>query len=408
MKRTFKMLVIALLSIAMVSCASTSPSAVRAKQTTERNHLYGVGEPITMVLGSRDSVDIALNKMETVGFTAMREWMHITNILADPATPKPGAVAMYSKTLDKLKSMKVEITGMSHLWYLAGNPITPCNNAMYARDLTPGSLYMQTLEMLQTSWRTMAKSFPQVTQWEVGNEWNTDDFLHPVGWSAGKKGFTAEEKCKIAVDMMYYAYKGIKEGNPDAVVVSYSPTVDGYLVKQRKSPLYGIMNALEMMYAQITKGDPVGGSHNPDDYFDMLAWHPYVLYQMSPVTLKKRGMPSEIIDEAWKAANDSAYHVMNKYGDADKKVLFTEMGFNDEGDAAIEAAQVRMLQQMFDLVKTMPYVKTIHVFRLIMGAGQTGDNERWFGIFKGADENFAPREKARVMQRLCGGTKSLK
>ena len=117
--------------------------------------------------------------------------------------------------------MDVEITGMSHQWFLAGKEFRGSENSMYPRDLTEDSLYMWTLHLLEESWRTMVKAFSQVTQWEVGNEWNTDTFLHPVGWEPEQPGFSENEKMDIAVDLMYFSAKGIRRGNPAAKVVSF-------------------------------------------------------------------------------------------------------------------------------------------------------------------------------------------
>lgn len=48
--------------------------------------------------------------------------------------------------------------------------------------------------------------FPQVTQWEVGNEWNSDTFLHPVGWIYGQPGFTDDEKMDKRFELVYVDY----------------------------------------------------------------------------------------------------------------------------------------------------------------------------------------------------------
>ena len=59
---------------------------------------------------------------------------------------------------------------MSHEWFLPEDCKQRTGHAMPERDLTPGSLYMQALEMLEESWCTMASTFPKVKIWEIGNE----------------------------------------------------------------------------------------------------------------------------------------------------------------------------------------------------------------------------------------------
>ncbi len=69
----------------------------------------------------------------------------------------------------------------------------------------------------------MVSLFPQVSQWEVGNEWNINAFLQPDGFldSDMSEPFSPEEKLDIAVDLMYFAAKGIRRANPNAKVVSF-------------------------------------------------------------------------------------------------------------------------------------------------------------------------------------------
>jgi len=52
-------------SMAIVSCGTTGPSTSGEKQTTQRNRLYGVDEPITIVFGNRASV---------MGDTNIQKW----------------------------------------------------------------------------------------------------------------------------------------------------------------------------------------------------------------------------------------------------------------------------------------------------------------------------------------------
>ncbi len=391
----------------------------------ERNRIYGIGEPITVrSIGGSIDLMISMDKVEAVGFTALREWMHITSILENPTTPKPKVVEEFTKTLNRCVALDIEVTGMSHDFFLAGDTLTPSNNAMYARDLTEGSLYMQTLHLLEESWFTLSSLFPQVTQWEVGNEWNSDTFMHPIGWCFGMPGFTEEEKMDIAVDLMYFSAKGIRRGNPNAKVVSFSPAVAiptlGSKAPVFCPPGYGIAQTFACVYDRIKSGNY--WSDNSDDFFDMLAWHPYMLTQIMPMAAseeypaKRRFFRVEDADAHWRAINDMVYTVMSMNGDGHKQVLLTEMGFSDWGNPELEAKQAEIFPRMFEILKSMPYVKTVHVFRLFMDrkmAEQTdpgqigGIGEVYYGLFEESSGGYAPRKKAKVLQQLCGGTKSL-
>ena len=194
----------------------------------ERDRFFGVGEPL--IQRQRDQgIDAAayLDLVAGLGCTAYRSWMHITEILDDPSTPNPEAVAQHAKLLDRAAELDIEVTGMSHEWFLPAGCKQRSGHAMPKRDLTPGSLYMRALEMLEESWCTMAKTFPQVKIWEIGNEWNLNAFLHPDGFldSDMSKPFTADEKMDIAVDMQYFAARGICRANTGAMVTSFAPAL---------------------------------------------------------------------------------------------------------------------------------------------------------------------------------------
>ena len=383
-----------------------------------RNRMFGLGEPISLgAIRRGESPDKALKLVEALGCTAFREWIHLTAVLENPTTPDPRALEIFTYVLNRLQEMDIEITGMSHSWFLAGDEIIPCNNGMYHRDLSSGSLYMQTLRMLETSWRTMSKLFPQVSQWEVGNEWNLDMFLHPIGWHDGESGFDPEEQMDIAVDMMYFSARGIREGNPNAKVVSFAPAIvqphlGGHSMDYVPAH-YGIAKAFSDIYSRIRSGR--FWSNLTDDYFDMVAWHPYLQTHIAPRDISDQYpatdhyLPMEGMDSHWKLMNDFIYDIMVKNGDGHKKVLLSEMGFTDWGDDAIAEKQVEMTEQMFDLIQTMPYVQTIHYFRLYAPEPKNIGPlfhvlaEIYFGLFIQQDEKLIPREKAYCLQRIYGG-----
>ena len=85
----------------------------------EKDRFFGVGEPL--IQRQRDQgIDAAtyLDLVAGLGCTAYRSWMHITEILDDPSTPNPEAVDMHMKQLDRAAELDIEVTGMSHEWFL--------------------------------------------------------------------------------------------------------------------------------------------------------------------------------------------------------------------------------------------------------------------------------------------------
>ncbi|MCD8050562.1 MAG: hypothetical protein LUE89_02645 [Clostridiales bacterium] len=386
---------------------------------------FGVGEPLIQREGDIGVPAAAyLDLVKGMGCNAYRSWMHIPDVLKDPVTPNEDVVAMHTKLLDRAAELDIEVTGMSHDWFLPVGCKQKSGHAMPPRNLTPGSLYMQALEMLEQSWYTMAKLFPQVTIWEVGNEWNLNAFLHPDGFldSDMSQPFSPEEKMDIAVDMMYFSAKGVRRGNPKAKVASFSPALStpglGGGLPDFLPVMYGVAWALDMVYSRIKSGN--FWSANTDDYFDLVAWHPYV-FTIKPVASDKDlFLNVEEPDSLWWSYNDAAYKVMCKYGDGHKQVILTETGFTDCGDPELEERYAAYNKKILQMASEMPYVRTLHNFRLLneeamlqrAGIEQNqigGLTEVYFGLFtdpSGA-EGCRPRKRALAIQEMAGGTGDL-
>lgn len=73
-------------------------------------------------------------------------------------------------------------------------------------------------------------------------------------------------------------------------------------------PGYGILLAFSRVYERIKSGR--FWSDNTDDYFDMLAWHPYPLTGIMPMAAcedypaKRKFFRSEDIDAQWRLVSD--------------------------------------------------------------------------------------------------------
>lgn len=384
---------------------------------------FGIGEPL--IQRQHDTGVAAAEYLDLVkglGCTAYRSWMHLTDILADPVTPKAEAVREYTALLDRAAELDLEVTGMSHEWFLPEGCKQRMGHAMPKRDLTEGSLYMQALDMLEQSWYTMVSLFPQVAQWEIGNEWNINAFMQPDGFldSDMSNPYTPDEKLDIAVDMMYFAAKGVRRANPKAKVVSFSPALStpwlGGDLPDYLPPMYGIAWTLDKVYQRIKSGK--FWSDDPDDYFDIVAWHPY---QMSTNQHEKDAdlfLHITEPDHLWKDYNDAAYRVMCKYGDGDKQVILTEVGFTDCGDAELEKKQAEYTRKLLTLAMQLPYVRTIYNFRLLTESGMLkkqgieknqigGLAEVYFGYFEEPEEDCRPRLKAKVLQEMTGSDADL-
>ena len=384
---------------------------------------YGVGEPL--VQRQKDQgIDAPayLDLVKGLGCNAFRSWMHITDILKDPLHENEEEVRMHRRLLKRAEELDIEVTGMSHEWFLPEGCIQKKGHAMPPRDLTEGSLYMQALEMLRQSWETMARLFPEVKIWEVGNEWNLNAFLHPDGFldSDMSRPFTADEKMDIAVDMMYFTAQGVRKGNPEALVASFSPALStpglGGDMPDFLPVMYGVAWTLDKIYSRIRSGK--FWSDDPDDYFDLVAWHPYV-FTNKDVKDADLFLDVDEPDQLWKSYNDAAYKVMKKYGDGNKQVLLTETGFTDCGNPEWEKRYAGYNKKLLEIAGELPYVRTLHNFRLLnenamLKRAGIEDNqiggltEVYFGIFTDPEEGCQPRERAAAIQSMTGSTADLK
>lgn len=384
---------------------------------------YGVGEPL--IQRQRDQgIDAAryLDLVKGLGCNAYRAWMHLTELLKDPMTPNEEEVRLHRRLLDRAKELDIEVTAMSHEWFLPAGCKQRAGHAMPERDLTPGSLYMQTLQMLEQSWYTMASLFPQVDIWEVGNEWNLNAFLHPDGFldSDMSRPFSADEKADIAVDMMYFSAKGIRRANPNAKVASFSPALStpglGGDMPDFLPVMYGVAWTLDKIYSRIKSGK--FWSTNTDDYFDLVAWHPYVFTNREVASDADLFLNVQEPDELWRSFNDAAYKVMKKYGDGHKQVLLTETGFTDCGDRELELRYAGYNKKLLEIAAQLPYVRTLHNFRLLNENAMLrragiednqigGITEVYFGLFTDPEDGCQPRARALAIQEMTGSTADL-
>lgn len=123
-------------------------------------------------------------------------------------------------------------------------------------------------------------------------------------------------------------------------------------------------------------------------------------------------------DDIWKDVSDAAYRVMQRYGDGHKQVLITEFGYTDIFDEEKEKRHAEYYRKIFDYCRQMPYLRTLHVFRLYeeyamlehdepgtVGGRLRGDL-RHFHRARIVGKNPAPRrsscKSSAAAQGICG------
>ncbi len=347
-----------------------------------RRLLYGLGEPLYADFKRNFNMDQIYDWIEALGVQSFRLWTPLTTCLSSPARLDLMAVQRFREMAAALQARGVTVIGMSHSWYqpeglsYSGSVVPPV-------DHTPGSEYMRFLALYRDSWALVVEAIPEITLWEVGNEPNVEVFLHTPDGEA----FSPEDQAIIACDMTYYAAQGVHSVHPEALVVMPSiAATDGMQA--------GVVPAfLEAMYSYIESGEGPG-STDPDDYFDVVCWHPYT---------------PEAVNKRWRQDNDDAYAVMQAHGDGDKPVFFTEFGYTDLDQEIRVRAIRRWYADFFEQVAEMEYVSGVQIFRMFneMGSSWGSEGEKYFGLFTEPGYGFAPKELAYDLQTLYGGTGQL-
>ncbi|GHU99012.1 hypothetical protein FACS1894211_03700 [Clostridia bacterium] len=381
--------------------------------TVDKSNLFGIDEP----LWEKGSPDASNNNFQVKGFDLDKTVGLIEalgaksfrlrfprEMVTNPSATDGDMIAYFTEAAAKLRAAGVkQIIGTSMI-FPAYTDFRP--DSAYSAPHVDDPAYGPWLDAVTTLWKKLAALFPDITYWEMGNEFNMNTFYHPNGYvppignvlGEGANGFTQSELAAQCVNYMYYASKGIRAGNPSAVTVMPGLSCGPGGMGSRAVEYF-----IGDMYGLIKSGSyPYGAdkSTDCDDYFMCLNWHPYVL--------------NGDLDASWLKYNNDVYAVAKKNGDDGKKVFFTEFGFTDMGDSGVEERQIGFMNQAFKYAKDdMPYVESICAFRLYeceFAANWGGTGETYFGYFKEPSngKGFSPKAKAFALQTLYGGSGDLR
>ncbi len=241
--------------------------------TSEREYLNGMCLAYCFTRGRLDN-GTAAAELEKLNVKSVRVWMHMTDLLRDPCTVRRDMAESWHNVYRQLYRHGVKrIVAMSHFWFLKYDAEGRlCGGGSAPHRDSPD--YAGFLDMYEQSWRTLVSEFPEVTDWETGNEINHKVFLY----CCGDEPYTWNEQIDVAVDMMFRACRAVRSVNPEARVVmpGLAPVDDGGegVYGASIAAEYGGMTAaLDRIYTDIESGD--FGSKDPRDFFDAVCWHPY-------------------------------------------------------------------------------------------------------------------------------------
>ena len=255
-----------------------------------------------------------------------------------------------------------------------------------------GQEYKKFLADYQTTWYNLAKEFREVDFWEIHNESNSDTFLKKLDGNL----FSQKEKAIVFADMMFYASQGIHNANPKAT------TVMGGLVAyfEDYAPDKLTTDFLQYIYDYVYSGS--APSKYPDDYFQVVAWHPYFF--------------SNYEDSFFEEYNKNLYGVILKNERKDKKVFFTEYGWNLK-ETTYENIEKWLPKFIKTTAEKLTFVESIHFFRMydVLCGTWGGEGEKTHGLFTDPEHYETldgrykheklgyPKSTAFIMQKLAGG-----
>lgn len=369
----------------------------RAELTqADQSYIYGMDYLAYERLGSVDYKK-AFQTAYNLGVKSIRQWMHFGYFMSDGETLIKENCDKMHDILSAASAYGFQMIGMNHMnWsvkyksFVVGKPRV---------QSFANSDYKKWLETYEQSWYLTVKEFPEITIWEIDNELNNHDFMY----YQGEKTFLSnEEMAKIAADMLFYGSRGIHRANPMAV------TVLGGLVDPCglgiATPENGVTmaNFLEKLYDEIDSG--THGSYHADDFFQCAAWHPYY-YTTVP-------------DEYFWNENDKVYEVIKRREGKDKKVFFTELGWDEKAQTDGNTDRIsEAIETLFRDIKTkLPYVESVHYYMMFDNAI---DNMNTAGLFYDPDKTVrdvfggvvrtpgAPKPWAYAYQKAAGGSGSL-
>jgi hypothetical protein len=417
MKKIISFLLMIIMSVTCLGSIGCSPDLAK-KYGVNKDALYGFFEPFWEKKYTSDefqikgfNLDVTIDLMAAMGCTSNRFYVPskvFSTFFVDYDSGDveieldEEIVAYFHDAATKLKDKGITtLVGEAIVFppFVAENGQSFINGSLTAPLYGTDSAYEYWMNAVSAGFKAIAEEFPEVEIWEMGNEFNTDSYMHPYSYNQVTKdgGFDYMELININTDYMYFANKGIKEGNPKAVSLTPGYTSGGDIDRT------DIEDMLEGVYENINSGNfprTAQKTTDSDDYFGGFAWHPYNFH----------GMPDDFVEY-----NDGIYQVAIDNGDIGKKVYFTEMGWYDDDSSAKMDAQVSYIEELYDLCKNeMWYVECCLYFRFYncdydWSGGGAGGPEKTFGVFfePTIDQGFMPKNKAIKMQEIFGGTGDL-
>ena len=340
---------------------STSCSNNIDEPTYDQSHIFGMGDVFLGANESLEDIVARIDLMKDLGVKSHRFWFRAGSNGSDDKECffslkdnqliiNNNFVQRVNFVIDKLLEAGIEHITFDVCWMYG---MTSSGQYKYygaGLPLIDSGDYLPYMESIKYQFSIISETFPQIEYFEMGNEMNileirdNDNNLLPY-----------YELARLVTDFSYYAMQGIKQGNPNAKGVlnglaETSFRYDEGFKKVRYSTKGGaeiVAEFIDLIYQYIESGQYPScasiKSNKIEDYFEVLAWHPYGAYS----------------SEIWKEYNDTVYAAVKKHNDNGRPVFCTEFGFqrNDRlhGEEYVN---------IFNNISQTPYIEAVHIFIL--------------------------------------------
>ena len=366
--------------------ASKLPAFNRAE------YFYGAGELASEVGPKNDwrdegvTMEWTANTAKALGTQAQRVWMHLNTVIKRAETSNELSLIRsecdrYHEYFARLKAAGVKrILVMNHR-YIYPYGYNPGTTATAPEPLKDPEVYKQWLEMYSKCYRMLAIEFPEIDFWECGNEFDLDSFLHKSDYNVDKMNslYPVGEAAAITADLCYAANKGVKSVDEYNFIV-----LPGMSQYAKEAYFESIYTAIESKKYPTIEDSYVT---NPDEYFDIIAWHCY------PLNTKAYSGDFDDAMDTFKNRCISLYDVAKRHDDGEKRVWITEIGVTEASMGEVGLAETQALtaeysMKMLDIVeKDMPFVETCFWFRYSNCYSRyVSESENSFGLFYSPDD----------------------
>jgi len=384
MKRKFVLFLVLLLSSLSIIFVTSVIMEVESRYDQD---LFGMHEALTSRHLSDEKLNIsrAFVVMHSLGVRKIRESIWRWYMLNSTSIKSEKKYAI-QQLVGNANLFDIKIMGFVQDFPSWMTGIEGDQQTVPHRNMTEGSKYRRFLELYEESWETLAREFPEIKVWEIGNEYNLHKYLHPPEYDPNKKdetGFSLQERGAIVTDLLYYGSRGIHAGNPNATTVMCG-------LGPAANRIRDIENFLDSIYENIESGR--WPSTNPDDFFQVACWHPYTSNEK----------PNK---KNWVDPNKAVYEVMKRHGDGNKRVVFSEMGFSDNCTGLSKEEVADYLLETFRLAKdNFPWLDIIYWFRLADRDPKYHPNldcsEYGYGVVETPRENWTWKPAAYTYESL--------